>query len=142
MLGICILTFLLFFFAPNNKGNLFKRISRNIVTPKDALLRVVHARNFFTLPTGQRTYVIFEIINGKRYRETFTINARSKLGYMIPLRRSTTVVRAGYFARFSIRLRSTRRSDVGKTEFLTVSVTGKRSRAKSVQIVQLMVVDP
>lgn len=122
-------------------GNAFERISRNIVTPKTVLLRVVHSRNQFTLPIGRTSFVLFEIINGLRTRETFAIKAKSRLGYILPMSRRIKAVRGGYRSHFSLRFRSTKRSDVGKTDIVMVSIKGRGSKAKSVQIVQLLVVN-
>lgn len=121
-------------------GNPFERISRNLVKPKAGVLRTLRARNDFTLPVGRRSSVTLELYSALPTTELFTITARDSLGYFVSLTRSVGVrARPRRTVLTSVRLRTARPGDVGKTDILFVRATSQHLSFS--HLVHLLVVD-
>lgn len=135
-------TFKLKLKGTTRKGNAFERISRNLVEPKAVVLRTLRATNEYTLGVGRASpdTVTLQIYNVGR-PELFDITAKDRLGYVISLGRKVVRSRQRMLSLLSVRLRATRRDDVGKTDILFVTVKGRSSGLVLSHLVHLLVVD-
>lgn len=121
------------------RGYSLERSSRSIVHPSHALIRVVYARNEFTVPAGGRGFVLFVVYNTGR-TERFDIKIKNTMGFVHYLRRSSIFVRQGRKNYFSVTFRAASSAKRGKGGEVLATITGQTSKKTVGQVVRLMVV--
>lgn len=121
------------------KGYSFQRNSRNLVHPSHALIRVLYARNEFTVPRGGKGFVMFVVYNtGKT--ERFDIKVKDRLKYVARLRRTSITVRKDRKSFFSVTFKAPYSAAPGSSNEVLATVTGRTSKKTVGQVVRLMVV--
>jgi len=121
------------------KGYSFERNSRNMVHPSHALIRVLYARNEFTIPAGRRGFVMFVVYNTGP-TERFDIKVKDRLKYVSRLRRSSITVRQGRKSFFSVFFQAPSSAERGKGDDVLATITGRTSKKTVGHVVRLMVV--
>ena len=121
------------------KGYSFERNSRNIVHPSHALIRVLYARNEFTIPAGKSGFVMFLVYNTGP-TEVFDIKIKDRLNYVHRLLRSSITVRQGRKSFFSVSFRAPSSAKRGKGDEVLATITGRTSKKTVGHVVRLMVV--
>ena len=121
------------------KGNRFERYSRNIVHPSHALIRVLYARNEFTIPAGGSGYVLF-VVHNTGPTEMFDIKITNRLKLVHHLRRSSFTVRRGRRSYISVTFKAPSSVEAGKGAEVLATVTGRTSKKTVGHVVRLMIV--
>lgn len=138
------------FFPPNQvfkiklkgrtkKGHGFERISHSPIKPETLIVKVLFARNDYTLTQGGTGYVIFTIEN---YGESEVVDITSfgSMGTVERQSRNEARVRKGRKTSFSVSFRGKTKATTGVTVTIVVSVKGRNSGSKAVMSVPLLVV--
>ena len=120
------------------KGYYFERLSHNVVQPSPFIIRVLYARNEYTLPAGRSTSVTFTLHNNGMY-QGFDIKVKDRLKYFRYLRRSTIFVPRRRRSFFTFIMRAPASAPRGKGDEVVVSVTGRKSKRTVREAVRLMV---
>lgn len=120
-------------------GYNFERLSHNVVQPSPFILRVLRARNEYTIPVGRSTSVTFTLHNNGMY-QGFDIKVKDRLKYFRRLRRSTVFVPRGRRSFFTFIMKAPSSAPRGKGVEVVVSVTGRKSKRTVREAVRLMVV--
>ncbi|XP_068757745.1 uncharacterized protein [Montipora capricornis] len=120
------------------KGYNFQRRSHNIVHPSNTLIRVIYARNDYTIPAGRSSLVTF-LMHNNGPKETFDIKAKDRLKYVQHLRRSSITVRQRRTSFFSVVLKAPLSASPGKGDELLVTAKGRKSKKTVSLLVRLMV---
>lgn len=120
-------------------GYNFERTSRNIVHPSHALIRVLYARNEFTVPAGGRGFVVF-VVHNTGPTEMFDIKVKDRLKLVRRLRRSYIIVRRDRQSFFSVTFKAPRSAVRGKGDEVLATITGRKSKKTVGHVVMLMIV--
>lgn len=121
------------------RGYSLERSSRRIVHPSHALIRVLYAKNEFTVPAGGRGFVLFVVYNTGP-TEKFDIKIKNTMGFVHYLRRSSILVRRGRKSYFSVTFRAGSAAKRGKAGEVLATIKGQTSKKTVGQVVRLMVV--
>ena len=121
------------------KGFTFERNSHNTVRPSHALIRVLYARNEYTIPAGGRGFVMFVVYNTGS-TETFDIKVKDRLKYVARLRRTAITVRKGRKSFFSFTFKAPSSAARGGSDEVLATITGRTSKKTVGHVVRLMVV--
>ena len=121
------------------KGHIFERYSRNIVHPSHALIRVLYARNEFTIPARGSGYVLF-VIHNNGPTEIFDIKITDRLKLVHQLRRSSFTVRQGRRSYISVTFKAPSSAVRGKGAEVLATITGRTSKKTVGHVVRLMIV--
>ena len=121
------------------KGNPFERICHSPIKPETLLVKILFARNDYTIPQGGTGYVIFTIENFGN-NDVVDITSFGSLGTVERQSRKFSRVRKGRRSSFSVRFRGNAKATKGVTVTIVVSVKGRNSGSKSVMSVPLLVV--
>lgn len=121
------------------RGYSLERSSRRIVHPSHALIRVLYAKNEFTVPAGGRGFVLFVVYNTGP-TEKFDIKIKNTMGFVHNLRRSSILVRRGRKSYFSVTFRAGSAAKRGKAGEVLATIKGQTSKKTVGQVVRLMVV--
>ena len=121
-----------------NRGFNFERMSHNIVHPSNTLIRVIYARNDYTIPAGRSSLVTF-LMHNNGPKETFDIKAKDRLKSVQHLRRSSITVRQRRTSFFSVVLKAPLSASPGKGDELLVTAKGRTSKKTVSLLVRLMV---
>lgn len=121
------------------KGYPFERNSHTTVHPSHALIRVLYARNEYTVPAGGSGFVMFVVYNTGP-TEIFDIKVKDLLKYVAHLRRKSIVVRQGRTSFFSVTFKAPSSAARGSGDDVLATITGRTSRKTVGHVVKLMVV--
>ena len=121
------------------KGYSLQRSSHNIVHPSHALIRVLYARNEFTVPARGSGYVLFVVYNTGP-TEKFDVKIKESAGFVHYLRRSSILVRRGRKSYVSVTFKAASSAKRGKGGEVLATITGQTSKKTVGQVVRLMVV--
>ena len=122
-----------------NKGYNFERLSRNAVHASHALIRVLYARNEYTIPAGGNGFVMFVVYNTGA-TEIFDIKVKDRLKYVAHLRRSYITVRQGRKSFFSVSFKAPSSAPRGGSDEVLATITGRTTKKTVGHVVRLMVV--
>ena len=131
-------TFRLVLKGKTKRGYDFRRMSRNIIKPKTALIRITYARNDFTIPRGSRSFVVF-VVHNVGPTEVFDIFIEDRLGFRVRKGRRSVLVRQGAKRMLSVWFKAPPGAELGKSNSVVLSITGRKSRVRSGQIINLIV---
>ncbi|KAL9960335.1 hypothetical protein ACROYT_G033781 [Oculina patagonica] len=120
------------------KGNKFERSSHSIVTPSNVLIRVLYAKEEYTVPAKGNGYVMFIVYNNGP-SEVFDVNVKDTEKFKASLLRPTITVRKGRTSFFSVSFTAKSPATPGGTDAVLVTVTGKTSKVTAAHVVTLMV---
>ncbi|XP_068713370.1 hemicentin-2-like [Montipora foliosa] len=120
------------------KGYNFQRRSHNIVHPSNTLIRVIYARNDYTIPAGRSSLVTF-LMHNNGPTDTFDIKAKDRMKYFQNLRGSSITVRQSRTSFFSVVLKAPLSASPGKGDELLVTAKGRKSKKTVSLLVRLMV---
>ena len=121
------------------KGNSFERICHTRIKPETLLVKVLFARNDYTISQGSTGYVIFTIENFGN-DDVVDITSFGSLGTVERQSQAMRRVRKGRRTSFSVTFRGNPKATRGVTVTIVVSVKGRISGSKSVMSVPLLVV--
>jgi len=121
------------------KGYSFERLSHNAVHPSHALIRVLYARNEYTIPAGGSGFVLFLVYNTGA-TEIFDIKVKDHLKYAAHLRRSYITVRQGRKSFFFVTFKAPSSAPRGGSDEVLATITGRTSKKTVGHVVRLMVV--
>ena len=121
------------------KGNSFERICHSPIKPESLVVKVLFARNDYTMSQGGTGYVIFMIENFGN-DEVVDMTSFGSFGTVERQSRAMNRVRKGRQTTFSVTFRGNTKAVRGVTVTIVVSVKGRRSGSKSVMSVPLLVV--
>ena len=117
----------------------FERNAGNIVHPSHAVVRVLYARNEFTVPLRGRSLVLFFVYNTGS-KEIFDFKVKDSSTFNVSVYRPAVRVytnRSGFFrAMFSAKPTAT----TGDTDSVLVTATGRTSKVSVNHMFSLMVV--
>lgn len=120
------------------KGNRFERNSHSIVNPSNVLIRVLYAKEEYTVPSKGNGYVMFIVYNNGP-SEVFDVHVRNTTRFTASIVRPTITVRKGRTSFFSVSFTAKRPASPGSTDAVLVTITGKTSKATVGHVVTLMV---
>ena len=120
-------------------GNPFERICHSPIKPGTLLVKVLFARNDYTISQGRTGYVLFMIENFGN-TEMVDIKSHASPGNVESQSRTLGRVRQGRRTSFSVSFRGNAKAIRGVTVTVVVSVKGRASGSKSVTSVPLLVV--
>ena len=121
------------------KGYAFVRNSHTTVHPSHALIRVLYARNEYTIPAGGSGFVMFVVYNTGP-TEIFDIKVKDRLKYVAHLRRTHITVRQGRKSFFSATFKVPSSAARGGSDEVLATITGRTSKKTVGHVVRLMVV--
>ena len=121
------------------KGLSFERYSRNPVHPSHALIRVLYARNDYTVPARGSGFVMFVVYNTGR-TERFDISVKDRLKFAAPLRRPFITARKDRRNFFSVTFKAPSSASRGTHNEVLVTITGRTSKTTVGHVVRLLVV--
>lgn len=121
------------------KRNAFERNSHNTVHPSHSLIRVLYARNEYTIPAGGTGFVMF-VVHNTGPTEIFDINIKDRLKFVARLRRNFITVRQGRTSFFSAIFRAPSSATRGENDEVLATITGRTSGKTVGHVVKLMVV--
>lgn len=121
------------------KGYSFERNSHSTVHPSHALIRVLYARNEYTIPAGGSGFVMFVVYNTGP-TEIFDIKVKDRLKYVAHLRRTSITVRQGRKSFFSVTFKAPSSAPRGGSDEVLATITGRTSKKTVGHVVRLMVV--
>lgn len=121
------------------KGYSFERNSHKTVHPSHALIRVLYARNEYTIPAGGSGFVMFVVYNTGA-TEIFDIKVKDRLKYVAHLRRTSITVRQGRKSFFSVTFKAPSSAPRGGSDEVLATITGRTSKKTVGHVVRLMVV--
>ncbi|XP_046850361.1 hemicentin-1-like isoform X1 [Xenia sp. Carnegie-2017] len=122
------------------KGNSFERISKTPVKAETLIVKVLYARNDFTLKHESTTYLIFSIENFGN-NEVVDFKSFGNLGTVERQSRKFGLVRKGRKTSFVVTFRGKPKATPGMTMTVVVSVTGRSSGSVAKMSVPLLVVE-
>ena len=131
--------FLLKLKGKTKKGLIFERYSRNPVHPSHVLIRVLYARNDYTVPAGGIGFVVFVVFNTGR-TERFDISVKDPLKFAVPLRRHFITARKDRRNFFSVIFKAPSSAARGAHNEVLVTITGRTSKTTVGHVVSLLVV--
>lgn len=120
------------------KGNGFERHSHSIVKPSNVLIRVLYAKEEYTVPSKGNGRVMFIVYNNGP-DEMFGVDVKDTEKFKANLLRPTIRVRQGRASFFSVSFTAKSPASPGGTDAVLVSVTGKTSKTTVGHVVTLMV---
>lgn len=117
----------------------FERNSQSTVIPSHVVVRVLYARNEFTVPKSSYEYVMFFVYNtGATEVFDYKVKNTSKLKAQI-YSRSSAVVFQNRLAFFAVRFTATPSAVPGAADNVLVTVTGRTTKVSDSHLVSLMV---
>ncbi|XP_046851457.1 von Willebrand factor A domain-containing protein 7-like [Xenia sp. Carnegie-2017] len=122
------------------KGNSFERISKTPVKAETLIVKVLYARNDFTLKHGSTTFLIFSIENFGN-NEVVDFKSFGNLGTVKSQNRKFGLARKGRETSFAVTFRGKPKATPGMTVTVVVSVTGRSSGSVAKVSVPLLVVE-
>ena len=120
------------------KGNQFERNSHTVAKPSTVLVRVLYAKEEYTVPAKGNGLVMF-IVHNNGPTDVFDIDVKDTEKFQTTLTRSTITVRKGRTSFFSVRFKAKSLASPGGTDAVLVTVTGKTSKTTAGHVVTLMV---
>ena len=122
------------------KGNFnFQRNSQSTVTPRHVVVKVLYARNEFTVPISGYEFTIFFAYNTGP-TEVFDFKVRSTTNFEAQSSRSSARIYRDRMAFFSVRFTATPSAVRGAADRMLVTVTGRTTRVTASYLVSLMVI--
>ena len=121
------------------KGNSFERNSHSTVHPSHLLIRVLYARDDYTIPAGGRGFVMF-VVHNTGPTEVFDIKVKDRLKFVAHLRRNFITVRQGRTSFFSVTFNAPSSAARGENDEVLATITGRTSGKTAGHVVKLMVV--
>ena len=122
------------------KGNFdFERNSQSTVLPSHVVVRILYARNDFTVPKAGYEFAMFFVYNSGAtenfdFKVKDTSNLKAEYNSKSPVR-----VYQGRLRTISVRFTATPSAVPGATENVLVTVTGRTSKVSASYVVTLMV---
>ncbi|XP_046850766.1 von Willebrand factor A domain-containing protein 7-like [Xenia sp. Carnegie-2017] len=121
------------------KGNSFERISHSPIKTETLIVKILFARNDFTLKQGNTCYIIFTVQNFGN-NEVVDFKSLGNLGTVERQSRKFGRIRKGRKTSFAVTFRGKLKATPGMTVTVVVSVTGRSSGSVAKMSVPLLVV--
>ena len=120
-------------------GNPFERISHNVIKSESLLVKVLFAKNDFTVPQGASTFLLF-LVENYGNNEVIDVRLFGSLGTVQRVSRNSVFVRKRRKSSFTVTFSAKATAEKGITITIVVLVKGKSSGSKSTLSVPLLVV--
>lgn len=116
----------------------FERNSQSTVNPSHVVLRVLYARNEFTVPKSGYEFAVFFVYNTGA-AEVFDFKVVNTAAVKAPLPIKPKIIKRNRLAFFTVSFTATSLAVPGATDNMLVTVTGRTTKVSDSYVVSLMV---